>query len=468
MLDFFFNPKSIAVIGASRKKNSAGQGILKSLLKGGVFNSKTNTPFKGKVFAVNPKANKILGLKCYKSIIDIKNNIDLAVIVVNAKIVPYVIEECVKKKVKGVIIISAGFGEFGEAGHKLQNKVIKIAKKGKIRIIGPNCLGLIRPSKSLNASFGPCMPYVGNVAFFSQSGALIDSVIDWSLERKYGFSAIVSMGNKADITISDLLLWAENDPKTKSIAIYLEGLKDGRNFMKIAKKVSFSKPIIVLKSGRTQTGMQAVSSHTGSLAGSYKIYKAAFKQSGVIVADNVDELFDMAETLANQPPCKKNNIAIITNGGGAGVLCADHCESIGINLSILKKDTISKLDKSGIMHPAYSRRNPLDIVGDALSNRYRVSINKTLEQNDIYGLIVSQTLQTMTESIKDAEAVIKARKTFPDKPIITSYMGGKFSKKAVQLLEDNKIPDFNIPYKSAKTMLALIQRGEWLRKNRKL
>ena len=464
VLEQFFQPKSIAIIGASRNPNSAGQGVLKSLIKGGVFNSKTNRPFQGKIYPINPNADKILGIKCYKSVFEVKGKIELAVIVVPAKIVPYIMEECAKKKVKGVIIVSAGFSEIGEKGKELEEKVVNIAKKASIRIIGPNCLGLMRPKSSLNASFGPCMPKSGKVAFFSQSGALIDSVIDWSLESNYGFSAVVSIGNKADIGISELLLWALQDKETKAIAIYLEGLTDGRKFMKIAKQVAKKKPIVALKAGRSKTGMKAVSSHTGSLAGSYEIYKTAFNQSGVIVAENVDELFETADVLANLPPCK-NNIAIITNGGGAGVLCADHCEELGINLAKLSKETVKKLDDSGKMHPAYSRRNPLDFVGDALHDRYNIAIDTLMKQKNIHGAIVIQTLQTMTQPMLDAQAVLKARKKYPKKPIITSYMGGKFTRKAVEFLESNHVPDFNVPYKAAKAMKALIKREDWLKNN---
>lgn len=457
MLDSFFNPKSVAVIGASRQKDSAGQGILKSLLQGGVFQSRTNKPFKGKIYPVNPSAEKILGITCYKSILDIKGTVDLAVIAVPAKIVPIVVKECAKKKVKSAVIISAGFSEIGN--HDLEKQVL--ANKGSMRIIGPNCLGLFRPNSSLNASFGPCMPIEGNIAFFSQSGALIDSVIDWSLERNYGFSAVVSMGNKIDIKFTDLLKWAEQDKETKAIAVYLEGLKNGRSFIDVASKISRKKPIVVLKAGRSETGMKAVSSHTGSLAGSYELYKAAFRQAGIHMADDVEDLFEIANVLASLPPCE-NNIGIITNGGGAGVLCADQCENLGIILSNLTKETILKLDKSGKMHPAYSRNNPLDIIGDAKHERYETAINCLLEQKDIHGLIVIQTLQTMTEPMMDAEAIITARKKFPDKPIIASYMGGKFSRKAVELLQSKKVPEFNVPYKTARAMKALIDRYNWL------
>ncbi len=463
MLEQFFEPKAVAVIGASRKTDSAGYGVLKSLLMGGVFESDTNRPFKGKVFAINPNAEDILGQKCLKSVLDVPGIIDLAVIVVNSQIVPSVMKECAAKKVKGVIIISAGFGEIGIEGKKREEEILEIAAKAKIRIIGPNCLGIMRPSFNLNASFGPCMPKDGNVAFFSQSGALIDSVIDWSLEKNYGFSAVASLGNSIDVRTTDFLMWAENDKNTKAIALYMEGLKDGQRFMKVAKEVSKKKPIVILKSGRTQTGMKAVGSHTGNLAGSYDIYKAAFRQCGLHIAEDMDELFEMAQTLAYQPACKDNGIVIITNGGGAGVLCADHCEGMGVKLTELSKETVAVLDKSGKMHPAYSRRNPLDLVGDALHERYSIAIDTVLKQKDVNGIIVIQTLQTMTEPMLDAKAVLDAMKKYPNKPIITSYMGGKFSRKSVELLEANHVPDFNNPYKSAIAMKALIERGKWLR-----
>ncbi len=461
MLEQFFNPKAIAVVGASRHASSPGHGILKSLLRGGVFNCETNKPFNGSVYPVNPFADKILSKKCYGSILDIKENIDLAVIAVPAKTVPQIMEDCAKKKVKGAIIISAGFSEAGAEGKKLQDCVLETAKKNNIRIIGPNCLGIIRPGSSLNASFGPCMPKQGKVAFFSQSGALIDSVIDWSLDNNYGFSAIVSLGNKADVNLCELFEWAKQDTNTKSIALYLEGLKNGRKFMEAAKKTSVLKPIVALKAGRSETGVKAVSSHTGSLAGSYELYRAAFKQSGIHIAENVDELFEIAKSLAFQPPCK-NNIAIITNGGGAGVLCADHCERLGIRLAEFNKETLRKLDACGKMHPAYSRGNPLDLVGDAMHDRYKAAIDIVLSQKDIYGLIVIQTIQTMTQPVLDAKAVIEARKKYPGKPIITSYMGGKFTRESVELLQSNFVPDFNAPYKAAKAMKALIDRWNWL------
>lgn len=462
-LDAIFNPRSVVLIGASRDSRSVGYGILKNLVTGCFFESRYCRPFEGKVYAVNPNAQEILGVKCYPGINDIKEDIDLAVIALPAKIVPNIMKECVKKKVKGIIVISAGFAEIGKEGKKLQETIVGIAKSAKIPLVGPNCLGIIRTQIHLNASFAPSMPPKGPVAFLSQSGAIADSIIDWAIEHRYGMSALVSYGNRADVDVHDFLEWLYDDPETKAIALYLEGLEDGRKFMEIAKKVSARKPIIALKAGRTAEGASAIASHTGSLAGSYEIYKTAFRQSGVIVAETIEELFDLAKTLANQPACRENSIGIITNGGGCGVLCADYCSSLGINVAELKKSTLQKLDRSGKMHPAYSRRNPLDIIGDALPEQYETAVNILLSEPYIHGLIIIQTLQTMTDPEMDAKAIIEAHKKYPNKPIICVYMGGKYSKKGADTLESHNIPDYNDVSKAAKAMWVMIKRGEMIK-----
>jgi len=459
-----FNPSSIAVIGASRDQKSVGYGILKSLVRGCVLSSDYCKSFKGKVYPVNPKADYILGLKCFNELKEISDDIDLAVIAVPAKIVPMILKECGKKKIPFAIVISAGFAEVGQEGKKLQDEIVKIAHSNNIRIVGPNCLGIIRPHSNLNASFAPTMPPEGGVGFISQSGALADSIIDWAVEQRYGLSTLVSYGNMADLDVHDFINYLAEDPETKAIAIYLEGLKDGTKFIEVCKKVSKIKPIIVLKAGKTEYGSKAISSHTGSLAGSYQIYQAAFKQAGIIEAETVEELFDLAKALAYQPPCKENSIAIVTNGGGCGVLCADSCFDLGVKLAELKKSTINTLDKSGKMHPAYSKRNPLDIIGDALPERYETAINTLLEEDYIQGLIVIQTLQTMTDPKEDALKVIEAKKKFPNKPILCTYMGGLYSKQGGRLLEANGIPDFNDIRKAARAMKALIERTETLKK----
>jgi acetate---CoA ligase (ADP-forming) len=459
-LDYIFKPRTVAVVGASRNPNAVGHGVLKNLVRGCVFHSPHCKPFNGKIYPINPKAKSILGVHCYDDLKSVPGDIDLAVICVPAKIVPRIIQDCAIKKVKGAVIISAGFAEYNEQGKELQKKVLDLAKKAGIRIIGPNCLGIMRTANHLNASFAPSIPKEGNIAFLSQSGAIVDSVIDWAIEHRYGFSTIVSYGNRSDLDVPDFLEWLAKDKKTKAIALYIEGLKDGERFIKIAKKVSKIKPIIAIKGGKTEKGSKAISSHTGSLAGAYEIYKAAFEKAGVIVAETIEELFDNAKALAEQPPAKDNAIAIVTNAGGCGVICADACETHGVNLAELKESTLKKLDATGVMHPAYSRSNPLDIVGDALPERYEAAINTLLKEPYIHGLIVIQTLQTMTDSLKDAEIVVKAQKKYKKKPIICTYMGGKFSMPGIRHLEENNIPDFNDPAKAALAMRALIEQGK--------
>ena len=458
-LDPILKPRSIAVIGASRRKDAVGHGILTNLLKGGVYQSMHTVPFKGKVYPINPKAKILMGRKCYPSVTDIKGNVDLAVIAVPAKVVPHVMEDCVKKGVKGAIVISAGFAEYGEHGKRLQEKVMRTAKKGKIRIVGPNCLGILRTENHMNASFAPTMPPRGCVAFVSQSGALADSVIDWAIENRYGFSNVISYGNKADLDAHHFLEWLAEDKETDVIALYIEGLRYGKEFMRVAKKVTKKKPVVALKAGRGELGTKAISSHTGSLAGSYQIYEAMFKQTGIVPADSVEELFDLAKALGEQPACK-NSIGIVTNGGGCGVLAADYCEEFGVELAKLKKSTLKKLEASGKMHDAYSGRNPLDIIGDARPERYEVAVNTLLEENYINGLIVLQTLQAVTDPIQNAKFILEAHKKHPDKPIVCVYMGGRFSRKGIRYLEDHCIPDYNDPRKAAKAMWALIERGK--------
>lgn len=454
--NLILNPRTIAVIGASRDKNSVGYGIVKNLISGGVFHSEYCRPFQGKVYAVNPNADWVLNLKCHHNVKDIDDDIDLAIVCVPAKIVLQVIKDCIKKKIKTAIIISSGFAEEGEKGAELQEKLLQLAK-GKIKIIGPNCLGLI--TNKMNASFAPSMPPPGEVAFLTQSGALAGSVIDKAITEKYGLSAIISMGNQADMNISDFLELLSTDESTKVIAVYVEGIDDGARFMKTAEKVNKTKPIVILKSGRSEKGLKAASSHTGKLATSYKIYEAAFRQCGLEVAESVNELFDIAKALAKQRPCK-GNVAIITNGGGAGVLCADYCQEFDIYLPEIEKSTLKKLEKTGVMHPSFSKSNPLDIVGDALPERYEAAINTLLEEKYIDGLVIIQTLQTMTNPERNARVIIDAQRKFPDKSIVCCFMGGGNVRNGVHMLEANNIPNYQDVKDAARAMRVLIKRFE--------
>lgn len=456
VLDSLFKPESIAIIGASRDEKSVGYGIAANLVKGGVFATRHNEPFKGYIYPVNPKADEILGLKCYKSILEVKNKVELAIIAVKAAIVPLVMKECVKKKVKAVIIISSGFAEFNEEGKKLQDEAVSIAHNAGILVLGPNCLGLVNTHASLNASFAPAMPPKGDIGFISQSGALADSIIDWALWKNYGFSKLVSYGNAADIGITELIEYFDADKETKAIAVYAESIPRGREFMRAASKAK--KPIVILKAGQHETGMKAAKSHTGNLAGSYEVYKAAFKQSKIHEVSNVDELFEAAQVMAYQTRLKGNNIAIVTNGGGCGVITADNCFQEGLNLAVLNEDTLKKLDGSGKMHPAYSRSNPLDIVGDALPERYEAALNALLQQKDVHGLIVIETLQTMTDPIENAKVILKAKEKFKDKPVIAVFMGGKFTRMGKLFLEAHKVPVYAYPMKAVLAMKALLHK----------
>lgn len=454
MLETFFNPKSVAVIGASRKKGSVGYGLLANLLGKQVLGGHFNRPFGGKVYAVNPKAERILGQHCYASITKIRGKVDLAVIAVPARFVPEVVRECVQKKVKAAVIISAGFAEFGEKGHQLQDEILDHAR-GKMRIIGPNCLGVMRPVTHLNASFAPVMPYQGGVALVSQSGALIDSILDWAVDHNYGMSAVVSVGNQADVTLSDTLEYFGNDQETKCVAMYIENVVNGKRFMDVARRIARKKPILAIKAGRTDVGSKAVSSHTGNLAGSDVVYQAAFAQAGIISVNTIEELLYVSDCVARYPRIKHNGVAIITNGGGCGVLCADMCYEFGVAVPDLTELTKKTLDASGVMHPAYSRSNPLDIVGDALPKRYAAALDGVLRQKNIHGAIVIQTLQTMTDPVGNAQAVVEAAAQFPDKPVVTVFLGGHFTKKGVVYLEKHGIKNFDDVRKAARAMQVL-------------
>jgi acetyltransferase len=454
-LKYFFEPKSVAVVGASRDPSSVGYGLLKSLATGCFMDSGYCRPFKGKIFPVNPHATELMGFKCFPSLKEVPDEIDLAIIVVPARIVPQVAREAGEKGVKALLVVAAGFAEAGEAGAALQQELVDACRKYGMRLVGPNSLGLLRPPASLNASFAVSSPPAGDVAFISQSGALADSVIDWAIKERYSFSAIASVGNSADLNASDFVEWAAQDSFTKVITLYLEGIADGRRFMRVCAKAAKKKPVLLLKAGRNAVGVKAVTSHTASIAGDYSVWKGAMKQAGVIMVDCLEDLFDLAKVLAEQPKPKTNSFAIITNGGGAGALCADYCNEFGVNLAELKPSTIAKLEATGLMHSAWSKRNPVDLIGDALPDRYKAAVEILLSEPYISGLIVIQTLQTMTNSVEDARVIVQARKKHPDKPIVSVFMGGKFSEKGISLLHENKLPDFNDPKKAARAAAAL-------------
>jgi acetyltransferase len=430
-LNKIFNPKSLVIIGADAEPKSVGWGIVKNALEG---------KSKRKIFAVNPFIKNVLGLKCFPSVKDIRERVDLAVIAVPAKIVPRVVRECCEAKVGSMIIISAGFSETGKEGAEMEKEIKDMTEKAGIPVVGPNCLGIISCVNFLNASFSPGTPKAGEIAFISQSGALLDSVIDQNSQENYGFSHLVSYGNGADAGLIDFLSWLENDKDTKVICLYLEGLKEGREIIEALKKVSAKKPIIAIKAGKTDLGQKSALSHTGSLAGDYQIYRAIFRQSGVIEADSLRDMFTMAKALAWQPR-SKNGIGIVTNGGGCGVLASDYCEEMGINIQRLSPRTVKILRDSKMIHSASAFSNPLDILGDASPGGYKTAINAVIAQSNINGLLVIQTLQIMTETDKNAKIIKEAGEKWK-KPIVTAFLGGKITQSGIDILEKNRIPNY--------------------------
>jgi len=452
-LSWFFSPRSVAVIGASRDPSKVGHGVLKNLLSGGVFYARSAKPFSGKVYPINPAAKKILGKACYASVLDVPGLVDLAVVCVPAAAVLDVVRQCVQKKVKSCVLISAGFSETGKGD--LQQGILAEAKKGGLRILGPNSLGLIRPAARLNASFGLTTPRPGSVAFISQSGALADSVIDWALEEDYAFSAMVSVGNQADVGFAELIRFFADDPQTNVISLYVEGLSDGRAFMDALRHAAKKKkPVVVLHGGKTRTGQLAASTHTASLASSAAVFEGALRQCGARTADTLTDLFAISSALSCCRPCA-NRWAVLTNAGGVGVLLSDYADRYGVQLLELPESLVQTLDDSGRLPSTWSRRNPLDIIGDATAERYEAALEALLKDPSIAGLIVAQTLQTMTEPVKNAKLLVACKKRFPKKPILAVFLGGKYSHDAMRFLNRHGVPQFNEPLQAVKAARAL-------------
>src|SRR6478735_2673888 len=358
-LDVFFSPKSVAVIGATENPGSVGRTLLWNLV--------TN-PFGGTVYPVNPKRPNVLGIKAYPDIASVPDRVDLAVIVTPAPTVPDLVAQCVEAGVRGAIVISAGFKETGRAGAELERQVLEQARRGRMRIIGPNCLGVMNPLTGLNATFAGAMARAGSVAFLSQSGALLTAILDWSFAENVGFSACVSTGSMLDVGWGDLIDYFGNDPRTHAILIYMESIGDARSFLSAAREVALNKPIIVIKPGRSEQAAKAAASHTGSLTGSDEVLQAAFRRCGVLRVDNIADLFYMAETLSKQPRPRGPRLTILTNAGGPGVLATDALIANGGELTALSAETQQSLNS--FLPPHWSRNNPIDILGDAGPDRY--------------------------------------------------------------------------------------------------
>ena len=458
----FFKPNSVAIIGASDTKGKVGNIIIKNILYGSRENEEKNLigGFKGQIYPINPKADEISGIKAYHSIADVPNPVDMAVICIPPKAVKDAIVDCGKAGVSSAVIITAGFSEMGAEGKKIEKDILDQAEKNNIRIIGPNCLGVISTYSDLNASFGDATPNRGPISFASQSGALCTSVISYSFEEYLGFSNFVSVGNKSDIDDADLIDYFNSDPNTKCIMLYIESLKNARKFFDTARRVVKEIPIVAFKSGYTEEGAKATSSHTGSIAGSEAAYNAAFKQSGVFRARTLCELFDASRALAYMPVPKGENLGILTNAGGPGVLAADTAYSLGLNLAKLEDDTIAKLDK--ICPPNWSRRNPVDIIGDATAYRYDDALKVLMNADEIDGVVLLLSPTAKANALNLAYRIVDAYEA-TKKPITVSFVG-MVHQDSENYLDSQGIPEIEYPERAVFAMYALIERYRFLKK----
>ena len=442
-LEAMFAPRAVAVIGATEKPGSVGRAILWNLI---------SNPFGGTVYPVNPKRPNVLGIRSYLNIAMVPEPIDLAVIVTPAPTVPQVISECVDAKVKGAIIISAGFKETGPAGVELEKKVLEQARRGQMRLIGPNCLGVMRPSAGLNATFATQIAHTGTVGFLSQSGALCTAILDWSLRVQVGFSAFVSIGSMLDVGWGDLIDYLGDDPYTKCIVIYMESIGDARSFLSASREVALTKPIIVIKAGRTAAAAQAAASHTGSLSGSDEVLDAAFRRVGVLRVDSIAQIFDMAEVLGKQPRPRGPRLAILTNAGGPGVLATDALIENHGELAPLSPATLDALNS--LLPAAWSHNNPIDILGDADPERYSRSLEIISHDPGIDGLLAILTPQAMTDPTATAQALARSAK-IAGKPILASWMGGASVEAGERILDQAGIATFAYPDTAAQTFTAM-------------
>jgi len=442
-LDKIFKPKSIAVIGASNVVGKPGYNIFRNLIGSG---------YSGVVFPINPKNESIQGVQAYKSIDDLPQPVDLAIIATPSKIVLDVVEQCGKKGIKGILIISAGFKEIGEEGKELEKKLWEIKEKYNLRIVGPNCVGFILPYLNLNATFARTMPIKGNIALFSQSGAVCGAILDWAAAANVGFSSFVSVGSMLDIDFGDLIDYFGMDIHTRSIVLYVESITNARKFMSAARSFARSKPIIVIKSGRFSEGAKAASSHTGALAGEDNIYDAAFKRAGVVRVKKISDLFNCASILAKQPRPTGSNIAIVTNAGGPGVLATDAIVELGGKISNLSPETINNLNSFLPAH--WSKANPVDIIGDSDEEMYQKAIESCLEDKNVDGLLTICVPQVVADPKLLADRLIDISKKSV-KPMLVSFPGEDSVYHARQILNKNNVPAYATPEEAVESYMYL-------------
>jgi acetate---CoA ligase (ADP-forming) len=450
MLEMFTEARGVAVVGASASPEKLGYQVLNNIIRYG---------YEGGIYPINPTAPEILGQKAYPSVLECPDPVDLAVLLVPNKAVPGVMEQCGQRGLKGSVVITAGFREVGPAGKALEQQVVDICRRYNMRMIGPNVLGIIDTVLKLNASFAAGMPGKGAIAFMSQSGALCTSILDMAMGQGIGFSRFYSIGNKADINELDLITaWAE-DPETRAIMAYLEGISRGPEFIQVAREVTRHKPIISIKSGTTSAGSAAVSSHTGTLAGSEAAYDAAFKQAGIIRAGSVQDLFDYAQAFARQPLLTGSAIAVITNAGGPGIMASDAIERAGLHLAPLTQETKQGLQAQ--LPAAASVANPIDVLGDAPATRYALAIEAALKDPNVNALVVVLTPQTSTEIPETAEALGTLAAQY-GKPCFGAFMGDLAIRKGVEVLRSHNVPNYQVPERAVAAVAAMWRHRTWL------
>jgi acetyl coenzyme A synthetase (ADP forming)-like protein len=424
-----FRPKSIAVVGASPEPNKVGYAIVRNLLS-----------FPGSLYPVNPRHAMIIGRKAYPTLGSIPEPVDMAVVAVPAKTVPQIIEEAGTKRIPLVVIISSGFRESGAEGKILEEQVLAIANRYGIRIMGPNCLGLMLPSQGINTTFDPVSPKPGKIAFISQSGAIISTIVDWSLPEEIGFSAVISVGNQADLTFEDFIQYAGADPATKAIILYIEQIHDGKRFMDMVRAITPAKPIVAIKSGSSKIGKKAASSHTGSLTGSNEVYLAAFRQTGVMPVQSIREAFQAAELLSSEGYPKGMRAVVITNAGGFAVLSSDYAERFGIDLIRFSSALIAELD--AVLPADWSRANPIDMVGDSSADRFARTFDIMIKNQDLWDIaFVVAVPSAISDPLRVATELVRFSK-HTHKMIVGCMIGGDSMKTPLRILRDADIPNF--------------------------
>ncbi len=444
-LNRIFSPRQVAVVGASEKPGSIGNALMNNLITGG---------FPGKLLPVNPKYETLYGMPVFGAVSELEEEVDLAVIAAPIQAVPGITQECVARKMAGAVVISAGGKEVGEAGRQIEEKIRSTAYAGGLRIVGPNCFGIIRPGGNLNVSFASEMPETGELAFVSQSGAICAAILDRACKEHIGFSHFVSIGSMLDVDFGDLIDYLGNDAAAKSILLYIESLTNFRKFVSAARSVSRVKPIIVLKAGRSAAGARAAASHTGAMAGEDAVYDAAFKRAGVVRVDSIQDLFDCAELMAKQPRPRGSRLTIVTNGGGPGVMAADTLARFGLDPAPLSPETIRKLD--AFLPPFWSRNNPIDILGDASGERFRRALEVCFDATNTDGVCVILAPQALTDTVLLAETLASMMK---DRrfPVFACWLGGKSIERAVEILNESGIPTYGTPEQAVRAFLYMVE-----------